>query len=356
VDQALPSLDFRHLFALTDDTGILQHAFHCIPNRIHGYCLDDNARALIVAVRANLFNLDPGLAHVTEDYLSFLLHCQREDGLFRNFMSYDRRFEEAQGSDDSFGRAIWATGYAAEHLQGPAAAVAEAMLRCGSVHCLSLKPLRSKAYAILGFSHFLKRYPCDEGLRRILESMADELVTAWRSTADSDWLWFEDSVTYANARLPQALFLAYYHLPKPEYLDVALQSTDFLTRATITEGRLQVVGNRGWWPKGQAAAAYDQQPIDAGAATELYLAASEITGEDKFDELAVLCFRWFLGQNSRGEPVYDPETGGCHDGLNADGVNPNMGAESVLAYLMARLALVTHCRKELRGEVQEHDE
>lgn len=339
MDLTLPPLDFRHLFAMTDDTGLFQHALYDVPDRRHGYCVDDNARALIVAAGALSSGHDNGLARLAGTYLSYLYGSQREDGLFRNFMDFDRRFTETVGSEDCFGRSVWAAGFASYHLRGGHAAVAEAVFRRALPPAASLRSLRSQAYSILGFHHFLQGHRGDDAVKETLEILADSLIREWGRHATGSWRWFEDLLAYANARLPQALFLAHRHVPKPAYLDVALEATEFITAGTVKEEYLRPVGNKGWWKKGSTPALYDQQPIDAGASAELYVTAYAATQEGRFLDLARLCFQWFLGRNSRGQALYDKSSGGCHDGLNEDGVNQNMGAESLLSYLMARLVL-----------------
>jgi hypothetical protein len=319
-----------HLLNMTDDTGMFQHCRYTIPDRRHGYTLDDNVRALIVAARS----ADPALLARLPVYLSFVMYCQRSDGFFRNFMGYNRDFLEEAGSPDSQGRALWALGvlFAERPEYRP---LAGEMIKALLPHLRQLHYPRTWAFAILGLGAYLQMAPEKEGWTE-LERLADKLVESWEQTSKAgDWLWFEDFLSYENARLPQALFIAHQVTGKPSYLTIARQAVDFLEKIQFQKGYLKLVGNKGWYYRGQPMAEFDEQPVDAGALVEMYNTAYHVTGQSHYAELAGRAFDWYWGWNCHNQAMYDPLNGGCYDGLLANGVNWNQGAESVLSYHLA---------------------
>lgn len=319
-----------HLLNMTDDTGMFQHSRYTIPDRRHGYTLDDNARALIVAARS----ADPALLARLPVYLSFVAYCQRPDGLFRNFMGYNREFLEEVGSPDSQGRTLWSLGvlYAVRPEYRP---LADEMLKALLPHLSRLNYPRTWAFAILGLGAYVQVKPEKEVCAE-LERLADKLVACWENTSKSEnWAWFEDFLSYENARLPQALFAAHLATGKPAYLKVACQSADFLEKVHFRQDYLKLVGNKGWFYRDKTMAEFDEQPVDAGALVEMYNTAYRVSGLSRYAELAGRAFDWYWGWNCHGQALYDPANGGCYDGLLASGVNLNQGAESVLSYHLA---------------------
>lgn len=340
LEMSLPPITFKHLRTLTDGTGILQHAKFSLPNRHEGYCLDDNARALIAALMGR--HLHPGiwLENAANTYLSFIYHCQREDGLFRNFMGYDRRFLEKVGSEDSFGRAVWSVGYAMAHpLNGAFYSLAKEIFDRATPQLPAIQSPRSIAFAMMGIYHALRRNPGDENLLNLMHELRMRLCDFYHACSDASWRWFEDCFTYCNGILPLALFHSLELMPDETVQEVALESTRFLEEVTLADGFCRPIGCESFYSKGEERSVFDQQPVDVYAKVLLFLQAWRVTGKERFYKNALLCNSWFYGKNELRLPLYDTETGGCCDGLTATGVNQNQGAESTLACLIARLAI-----------------
>ncbi len=340
---AVPGFRLDRLKRLTDDTGVVQHALYALPDAHHGYSIDDQARALIVALKhynltGNWESLD-----MASTYLRFLNYAQLSDGRFHNFMSFDRRWEDAVGSEDSNGRTVWALGFTAltgveEDLQ----MTARAMLRRSYPWIARLQHPRSRAFTIAGLYYYLRAEPDDHEARALAQRHADALAEAFDRNSTPDWEWFERILTYSNGRLPFALFLAYLTTWEPRYLEVAKRSLDFLLRVAHVDGpsRITLVGQDGWYPCGGQCARFDQQPVDANALLEACLAAHQVLGDGRYLQEARLAFAWFHGRNSLGRHLYCDSTGGCFDGLTPTGVNRNQGAESTISYLLSHLAMV----------------
>lgn len=328
---------------MTDDTGVVQHALYALPDHHHGYSIDDQARALIVALKH--FNLtgDWASQDLATTYLRFLNYAQLPDGRFHNFMSFDRRWEDSVGSEDSNGRAVWALGYTAltgveEDLQ----MTARTMLLRSYSWLGRLRYPRSRAFAIAGLYFYLRTEPGDEQARDLVRQHADALVDAFDRSASPEWPWFEDTLTYSNGRLPYALILAYLISWERRYLEVAKSSLDFLLQVAHMDSPdyVSLVGQDGWYPRGGRCARFDQQPVDAHALLDACLAAHQVLGDRRYLREAHLAFAWFHGRNVLDRPLYCDQTGGCFDGLTPDGVNRNRGAESTISYLLSHLAMV----------------
>lgn len=338
----LPRPKLAHMARMTDDTGILQHARYAVPDRHHGYTTDDNARAMVVAAKYyNLFH-DEEAEELLSTYLSFVQYAQREDGLFRNFMGYDRQFLEEVGSDDSYGRALWGLGYVVA--RGPdsllpfAIEVFENSIRRHNV--LAVLSPRARANTVLGLYYYLQHFPEAHDVEEKIDSLARKNVSLYRSHSHSDWNWFEPIVCYDNAVLPQSLFHAYEITNNEEYLEVATDSLDFLIhKCHRGNEHFSLVGNEGWHRPGQEPAQYDQQPIDACGLVEACKTAFRLTGQRDYLRHMRAAFDWFLGVNDRGVPLYDFRTGACSDGLTPSGINRNQGAESTLCCMLSLLTL-----------------
>ncbi len=339
----LPELKLDHLKALTDDTGILQHATHTIPDRTHGYCTDDNARALLVSTMANQFSpSDETLLYsLSNRYLSFLQYAFNEEtGRFHNFMTYSRQWTEEQGSEDSHGRALWGLGMAVAYLedQGQLAMITTLLDK-------AIKPFenagdsRALAFALVGIHAYLRRFSGDSEVKRIREVMAKEIFRRFRKYATEDWPWLEDKLTYAGGKLPHALLLSGQWMQRGDMVDMGLNTLEWLIKIQTENGHFVPVGNNGWYERNGIKARFDQQPMEAHAMIEASVEAFNVTRDRKWIDTARLCFNWFLGQNDLNTPLYDPKTGGCRDGLTADGVNQNEGAESTLAWLLSLIAM-----------------
>jgi len=336
----LPRPRLDHLMRLSDDTGLLQHARYSVPDRAHGYCTDDNARALVVASKFYDLYRSAEAQRLLDTYLAFITYAQRSDGLFHNLVSYNRVFLDEAGSDDCYGRALWGLGYTM--YRGPATHVrlAQEVFENAAAHLPQLN-LRGRAYAILGLYYYLQRYPEAEDIVAKIDRLAGHQITLYRRAAGDDWLWFEDVVSYDNAVIPQSLFLAYEVTQDQRYLEVAAGSLDFILRMCARTNHLSLVGNAGWHRRGEGApAGFDQQPIDACGLVEACKVAFRLTGRREYLRSMRMAFDWFLGVNDVGESLYNFRTGGCADGLMAHGVNSNQGAESTLCFLLALLTLV----------------
>lgn len=341
----LPALNMAHLRAMTDDTGILQHAIFSLPNASEGYTTDDNARALIVAILLNGYaQADPNLhAILTHRYLAFLwLAFDLKAGRFRNFLGYDRRWLEDIGSEDSHGRALWALGTVLGRsgdagLRGAAGRLFEA---AAPATMLFTSP-RAWAFSILGMQAYLDWFPGDRVVQCSRNALANKLLDIYERTRSDTWHWFENSLSYSNARMPQALMVAGWRSENRRMIEVAEESLLWLVKEQHRSDpdSFVPIGSRGFFTAGNDKARFDQQPVEACATVSACLQAHELTGEKLWLQESQCAFRWFLGVNDLQIPLYDPATGGCKDGLHPDRVNENQGAESTLSFLMALLEM-----------------
>jgi glycosyltransferase involved in cell wall biosynthesis len=340
-----PAVNTAHLRAMTDDTGILQHAIFSLPNCDEGYTTDDNARALIVATLLNGYaQSDPQLhAKLTHRYLAFLwLGFDLKTGRFRNFLSYDRRWLENIGSEDSHGRALWALGTVLGRsgdsgLRGAAGRLFEA----AAPVTLKFTSPRSWAFSILGMQAYLDWFPGDRVIQGARNMLANKLLDIYERTHSDTWHWFERSLSYSNARLPEALLIAGWKSGNKRMIEVAQESLRWLVKEQHRSdaGVFVPIGSMGFFGVGAEKARFDQQPVEACATVCGCLLAYELTKEKHWLEEARCAFRWFFGVNDLQIPLYDPVTGGCRDGLHPDRVNENQGAESTLSFLMALLEM-----------------
>jgi hypothetical protein len=338
----LPGVDLRHLHQLTDDVGILQHAKYAIPDRNHGYCVDDNARALIVACRHHaLFGASDSL-RLAQRYLAFLGHAFNPgNGCFRNFMSYDRNWLEEQGSEDSHGRALWGLGVAAASL--PVSGYRDTavwLITQAAPAVQSFSSPRAWAFSILGLNEYLRTAPGNEECEYLYLSLALRLCEKFECNAAGDWEWCEDIITYSNAILPYALIIAGRTLDDQSMIDRGVGALRWLLqRQTSPDSHLSIIGNNGWHTRDGQRARFDQQPVDAKGLVLATLAAYTVTRDESWLRDARMCFEWFTGANDLGIALYDQSTGGCCDGLMSDGINLNQGAESTLAWLISLQAM-----------------
>lgn len=345
--QPLPKIKFDHLLCMTDEVGILQHSRFSVPNREHGYCVDDNARALIVAITANDFKFqDVPQRDLISVYLSFLDHAfNRETRLFRNFMSYERCWLEENGSEDSHGRALWGLGIAVAFGRNKSQVTHAADLFQSALPAVEhFSSPRAVTFTIIGIHAFLSRYPENSQMLTMCTILSDRLMQWFRTTAREDWHWFEETLTYDNARLPQALLLSGQLLGNKEMLLTALRVLNWLKEIQHDESGsyFSAIGNQGWFTRRGDKAKFDQQPIEAAAMVDACIDAFNYTQDEEWIKHAYRCLNWFQGENELHMPVYDPSTGGCRDGLQAQGVNDNQGAESTLCWLMALLNIYKH--------------
>jgi glycosyltransferase involved in cell wall biosynthesis len=335
----LPPWRFDHLLRLTDSTGIFQHAIFTVPWFDHGYCTDDNARALLLTVLLEeLDECPPEVRSARAAYAAFLQYAfVRETGRFRNFMGFDRRWTEPQGSEDSHGRALWALGAVvgrtrSESLRAWAAPLFEQALPAVA----TFTSPRAWAFAILGLHEYLRTLDGDLLAARLREELAVRLFGLWQRTATDDWPWFEDIVAYDNPRLSHALILAGRWTENGPMRDAGLRSLRWLMDRQRGEGGcFRPVGSNGFWHRSGAPAEFDQQPVEASAAVSACIEAAHTTGDAAWHTEATRGFDWFLGANDLGETLYDSATGGCRDGLHPNRANQNQGAESTLSFWLA---------------------
>lgn len=330
----MPDRDLKHIKALTDSTGIMQHALFDIPNRKEGYCIDDNARALLWAVWACKSKpKDQSAYHLLAVYLGFIHYMQTEEGHFRNFLSYNRDTTEERGSDDSFGRTIMALGYLIN--ESPTHALARTGQEIFSKALPQVKTItsiRGMATTIIGICQYIKFHFPDDKKTHIMDEMADKMVQMYKDNRSDEWHWYEPILTYDNALLPLALLHAYEVSQNEEYMNIAFESMHFLESKVFFDDTLRPVGNDGWHKKDGPLAQFDQQGIDVLAMVLYYQQAYRITGDPLYLTRMYKSYQWFLGDNDMQLSLYDFETGGCADGLHSEGINLNQGAESTLAY------------------------
>jgi len=354
-EQRLPQINLNHLRHMTDGTGMLQHAKFTVPNRAHGYCVDDNARALIVATRAcDLNRNDPSLIDLSSIYLSFLDNAfDPETGRFRNFMSYERKWLDTIGSEDSHGRALWALGVMAGWGQNSGQVALATKLFHDALPALeSFSDSRAIAFPILGIQAYLRRNEDDRQVSRLLKALGDRLLERFRQFATEDWQWHEDVLAYDNARLPEALMACGRVTNDDDMVKTGIDVLEWLRDIQLdpSGGWFAPVGNQGWFPKSGSKAQYDQQPLEAAAMIGASIEAYECTQREEWVQLASTCFNWYLGKNDQQIQLYDHASAGCRDGLTRDGVNENQGAESTLSYLCSLLAIYN-----LRGLTASHN-
>ena len=336
-----PPLELRHLRALTDDTGVLQHALYSVPNYHKGYTTDDNARALIAGVRLEAYGTVAEVEGFSERYLAFLNYAfNPETQRFRNFLTYERHWLEDVGSEDAHGRALWALGTVLgrsqdENLRGLAGYLFEAALP----ETLNFTSPRAWAFTLLGLDDYLGRFGGDRSAGSVQRALAEKLAELYQTHSSPDWPWFEPVLSYCNAKLPHALIVTGESLGRAELTDIGLAALEWLIQQQTHSDHLTFIGNHGFYPQGGVRATFDQQPIEAHAHISACLAAYRVTGRARYLDEATRAFEWFLGENDLGLPLYDPRTGGCRDGLHPDRVNQNQGAESTLAFLLSLLEL-----------------
>lgn len=344
----LPELKLDHLFRMTDSTGIFQHARFTVPNFSQGYCTDDNARALTLALfLLRSTSRSVRVEEAADTYSAFLDHAfDRSNRRFRNFLEFDRRWVAEPGSEDCHGHALWALGVClGQGTGGGRPLLAAALFEEALPVAAEFTSPRAWAFTLLGIDEYLKRFGGDRRAQQIREVLAARLIRQYSDTATADWPWFENVVSYVNAKLPHALILTGHSLGDKAMLAQGLETLKWLVGIqTSAEGIFRPVGSNGFYPRGRDQARYDQQPIEAQATVSACIAAFNVTGDGFWEAEARRSFEWFLGRNDLGVALYDPATGGCRDGLHSDRVSQNQGAESSLSFLLALVEM-----RELQG-------
>ena len=334
-----PELNLDHLYRMTDSIGIFQHAKFTAPNHSEGYCTDDNARALILAVQLGQLEEAPlrvrGLATTYAHFLDYAFNSK--SGRFHNFLSIDRQWLDEQGSEDCHGRAIWALGTAVGRSpHWSSQAKSERLFAQALPAVLEFTSPRAWAFSLIGIHEYLRRRKGDCQAIEVRRELTGRLTSIFDQVAGTGWTWFEDGLTYDNAKLPHALIVSGRATGQNNIHNRGLEALRWLVGVqTSQHGKLRPIGSNGFYRRYGARADYDQQPIEAHATISACLEAYRATSDSWWYEQAQSAFDWFLGWNDLGQELYCPETGGCRDGLHVDRSNENQGAESMLAFLLS---------------------
>jgi glycosyltransferase involved in cell wall biosynthesis len=339
----LPETNLKHVRFMTDPTGLLQHAMFSVPNYEDGYCLDDNARALLLMALLE----DAGTQDVqtvmalASRYLAFVNYAfDDRSGRFRNFMSYGRRWTEATGSEDSHARAIWALGAVVGRCKDPGKESLASRLFLRALQAIDeFTSPRAWAFALLGIAEYLRAFQGDSSVQASHKLLSERLLGLYQRSSSGEWPWFEDRATYENARLCQAMLASGTRLNHEEMIHSALRALEWLLSVQTLDGHFAPIGCNGFYEQGASKATFDQQPLEAWATVSACLEARRATGDERWVQHARHTFGWFLGQNHLQRSLYDASTGGCRDGLHAERVNENQGAESTLSFQLALLEL-----------------
>jgi glycosyltransferase involved in cell wall biosynthesis len=342
----LPELTLEHVERLTDSIGIFQHAAYAMPSYADGYCTDDNARALLLMVLLESSSHDsPARRQLATRYSAFVQHAfDRDSRRFRNFMSFDRRWRDETGSDDCFGRCLWVLGMClgrSKHRSFQKWA-AELFLRA-LPELEAISSPRAWAFGLIGVQQYLEHLSGDRNVGAINDRLTDKLIRLYEAQSEADWPWFEPVLSYVNAKLPHALICSGRHggAHWQRALELGLQTLRWLVTEQTQDGHFVPIGSNGFYRRGGPRARFDQQPIEAQATVSACVEAFEATGDRFWHDEARRAFEWFLGRNDLDQPLYNPASGGCYDGLHFDRVNLNQGAESTLAFLLALEEMMT---------------
>ena len=337
---SMPDINLNHLKQMTDSTGLLQHAYYSIPNRFYGYSTDDNVRALILTVLNWTLFKDDSILPLMKTYLSFIHYAfNPKNGSVRNFLSYERKWIEAKGSDDAQSRTIWALGYLIAYApDDDILALATQLFKDAINHIKNTFSPRSCAFQILGCSFYLKKFGGDTNVKKLVEKYTKYLYDMFKKNKSQNWFWLEDFVTYDNARIPQALIVGGTTVDNKIYVDTGLKALEWLIQiqTDTPDGHFSLVGNDGWLKKGKDKADFAQQPLEIAAIIDAAYEAYVYNQDKKWLDILEKSFYWFLGNNDLDVNLYNYSTGGCYDGLESTGVNKNQGAESLLSFLLSQ--------------------
>ena len=328
-----------HLDRMTDSTGLIQHAIYSVPRRESGYTTDDNARALRLCARLWCRSPDEHMLSRVTGYLSLLEYARRPGGGFHNLLSYQRHWLDTDSTGDCQGQAVRALAEVlGSNLPDDYRTLARELIEGVLPTLADLRSLRAQAYVILAWGHlWAEGVKNGEPLEELARFAAQRLVECYERSQRPDWHWFESRMTYANAVLPHALFIAARRWPNERFLEVAETTFAFLDQETTAETFFWPVGNSSWFPHGEVKAPYDQQPVEAVTMADASVSAFRLLGDEKYLATFHRARNWFYGQNSVRQPLVDVRSGACCDGLQRSGVNRNQGAESTLAYLWSEV-------------------
>ncbi|HBA85209.1 MAG TPA: glycosyl transferase family 1 [Verrucomicrobia bacterium] len=341
--EVLPELNPNHLLLLTDSVGIIQHASFNIPNPHHGYSTDDQGRALVVAVKASRMFADiANWNALASRYMAYLLYAFDSDsGRFGNILSYRREWDKPVSTEDTHAQAIWGLAHVVAYsLNEGHRAMSMQLLDQAIPSTTALDSPRAIAFSILAIQTYLQKYSGASRFRHERQELAHKLMDQFRANSGPDWPWPENSLTYGNARISQALIEAGQWLPDQEMLEAGLKALDWLDKLQISErGHFLPIGTEGWYTRNGVKARFDQQPIEAFTMIDACMTAYRTTRDERWLASAHRAFDWFLGRNDLQAPLYDDSTGGCYDGLHPDRVNQNQGAESTVVWLLSLLLM-----------------
>lgn len=350
---SLPEVNLSHLVNITDTTGILQHSVYSIPNRNEGYCIDDNCRALLVVIMNKYLFHDPAADSLIYTYLSFIHYAYNsEKGLFRNFMSYDRKWLDETGSEDSNGRTLFVLGYMIKNAVNNSHLALCKMLFDATIKNMGkFQSLRAVSHIIMGCIFYLQKFSGAREVKKICDKLLERLNDAYVKNSVEDWRWFEEYLTYDNARMPQALLMGGIYFKNSNHLYAGLEALNWYFDKIYDKERnsLSLIGNDGWYHKGKEKAKFDQQPLEIPSIIDACYQAYLITEDMEWINRIGIAFSWFVGNNDRQEPLYDFTTGGCFDGLTTALTNQNEGAESTVSWLIS-LHRMYRIRQELQVE------
>jgi hypothetical protein len=334
-----PELNLGHLYHMTDSTGIFQHANFTAPNLAEGYCTDDNARALILAVLLGQLEEAPKRVRaLATTYAGFLESAfDSRTARFHNFLGIDRRWLDERGSEDCHGRAIWALGTAVGRSPHWSSQIrAERLFAQALPAVTGFTSPRAWAFSLIGIHEYLRRLKGDRLAQDVREELTGRLAAIFDQVAEPGWIWFENSLTYDNAKLAHALIVSGRATGHRSVSQRGIQALRWLVGVQTSEhGQLRPIGSDGFYRRDGARADFDQQPIEAQTTVSACLEAYRATADPWWYEQAQCAFDWFLGWNDLGLELYARQTGGCRDGLHADRGNENQGAESTLAFLLS---------------------
>lgn len=341
---ALPDINFTHMWNLTEDTGILQHATYSIGNPREGYCTDDNVRALLVMVMYKMMFNDERANPFINIYMRFVYNAyNRDKGLFRNFMSYERKWLDDGGSEDCNGRVIFTLGYIIKNTEDPSLVALTKSLFDESIQNMQdYKSPRAIAYILMGCIFYLHKFAGALVIDRICKKLIERLYQNYLISKKPGWCWYEDILAYSNGRLPHAMLTAGHFFKSQKFVEAGLESLTWLYEQLLEDdGKyVSLIGNNGWFTKGGQKAKYDQQPVEIPPLIDACYMAYEITKDTAWIDKISLTFSWYLGNNERQEPICDFANGGCFDGLTSTMINQNQGAEATISWLLSLLRMI----------------
>jgi len=338
----LPDFDLSHIKRLTNEVGIIQHARYAIPNYHHGYCLDDNARVLMLVAMTYEWCPSKEIRKLMTTYLAYINYMQLENGKFRNFLSFDHQFLDEEGTEDSLGRTIWGLGTLLKvSALNDFVPLSRELFIKALPHIAQLRSPRAVAYSLLGLLHYYHRHPHDKKVRATIKSLSSYLVDEYRQNSYGKWYWYEKIITYDNAVIPLSLLYCAQLVSDDHMLETGLKSAKFLDSLLFENDYLSTIGNKEWYFHDGIRSTFGQQPVEIPSIILLYKQLSYTTQEPIYRQRMLDSFAWFFGKNVLGLSLYDKNSAGCGDGLDSHGVNMNQGAESTISFWLSYIYICT---------------